>query len=161
MPNGGKRALDRVCSSQVPPVLSGEVVESEQRVAILAEALDRLVIFAAVDFDEGIEGGFGAVSGLKLDPPLKIADEFRNAGIPLLIVISPYEYQLRGQDQNDSAIQKVADVMFPQKKIELFLSNHGVNTLDPANFLRSQVSGRADSLFLHMIRCTFPRQAIH
>ena len=34
----------------------------------------------------------------KLDPLLKIAAEFRNADIPLLIVISPYEYQLRGQD---------------------------------------------------------------
>ena len=84
----------------------------------------------------------------KLDPLLKIADEFRKADIPLFIVISPYEYQLRGQDQNDSAIQKVADVMSPQKKIGLFLSNHGINALDPVHFLRSQVAGRADFLFL-------------
>jgi hypothetical protein len=84
----------------------------------------------------------------KLDPLLKIADEFRNAGIPLLIVISPYEYQLRGQDQNDSALQQGADVMLPQKKIGAFLSSHSINAIDPANFLRSQVSGRTASLFL-------------
>ena len=45
-------------------MLGGEVVEGKQRVAILDETLDRLLIFAAVGFDEGIEGGFGAVSGL-------------------------------------------------------------------------------------------------
>jgi hypothetical protein len=84
----------------------------------------------------------------KLDPLLKIAAEFRNADIPLLIVISPYEYQLRGQDQNVSALQPGADVMLPQKKIKAFLSSHGISALDPADFCRSQVAGRADSLFL-------------
>jgi lysophospholipase L1-like esterase len=84
----------------------------------------------------------------KLDPLLKIANEFRNADIPLLIVISPYEYQLRGQDQGDSALQQGADVMLPQKKIKAFLSSHGISALDPADFLRSQVAGGADSLFL-------------
>ena len=48
MPNGCKRALDRVCGPQVPPVLGGEVIESEQRVAIFGEALNYLFVFAAV-----------------------------------------------------------------------------------------------------------------
>ena len=43
MPDGRKRALDRVGGSQVLPVLSGKVVEREQRVTILGEALDRLL----------------------------------------------------------------------------------------------------------------------
>ena len=84
----------------------------------------------------------------KLDPLLKIANEFRNAGIPLWIVISPYEYQLRGQGQKDSALQASADVMLPQKKIEAFLSSHGINALDPINFFQAQVGARAASLFL-------------
>src|SRR5258706_13335043 len=47
------------------PVLGREVVEGEQRVAILDQTLDRLVVFDAPGFDEGVEGrkrillGFG------------------------------------------------------------------------------------------------------
>jgi hypothetical protein len=71
----------------------------------------------------------------KLDPLLKIAGEFRNAGIPFVIVISPYEYQLREQDQNVYALQQGADVMLPQKKIKSLLSSHNINALDPVDFL--------------------------
>src|SRR5262249_48924409 len=39
------------------PVLSREVVEAEQGVAILDQALDRLVVFDAPRLDEGVEGG--------------------------------------------------------------------------------------------------------
>src|SRR3984893_15005707 len=39
------------------PVLSREVVEGKQRVAILDQALDSLVVFDAPDFDEGVERG--------------------------------------------------------------------------------------------------------
>src|SRR6516162_3500275 len=39
------------------PVLSREVVEAEQGVAILDQALDRLVVFDAPGLDEGVEGG--------------------------------------------------------------------------------------------------------
>ncbi len=84
----------------------------------------------------------------KLDPLLKIADEFRNAGVPFLIVISPYEYQLREQDQNDAARQQPADVMLPQKKIKAFLSSHDINALDPVDFFQSRAGGRTASLFL-------------
>jgi hypothetical protein len=45
-------------------VLGGEVVEGEQHVAILGQALDRLVVFRAVDFCERIEGGLGVLPGL-------------------------------------------------------------------------------------------------
>src|SRR5258706_6056937 len=47
------------------PVLGREVVEGEQRVAILDQTLDRLVVFDAPGLDEGVEGrkrillGFG------------------------------------------------------------------------------------------------------
>ncbi len=46
------------------PVLGGEVVEGEQHVAILGQALDRLVVFRAVGFRERIEGGLGVLPGL-------------------------------------------------------------------------------------------------
>jgi hypothetical protein len=38
-------------------VLSREVVEGKQRVAILDQALDSLVVFDAPGFDEGVERG--------------------------------------------------------------------------------------------------------
>src|SRR5262249_25072034 len=96
----------------------------------------------------------------KLDPLLKIAAEFRNANIPLLIAISPYEYQLRGQDQNVSALQPGADVMLPQKKIKAFLSSHGVSALDPADFFDHKSLEELTLCSCRMIRCTFRRQAI-
>src|SRR6266540_419063 len=47
------------------PVLGREVVEGEQRVAILDQALDRLVIFDAPGLDEGVEGGKRILLGLR------------------------------------------------------------------------------------------------
>ena len=42
MPHGGKGALDRVRGSEVFPVFGGEIVESEQGLAILRLALGAL-----------------------------------------------------------------------------------------------------------------------
>src|SRR6202035_375554 len=50
-----ERAFDDVGRAQMLPVLGGEVVEGEQRVTIFDQALDRLVVFDAPGFDEGIE----------------------------------------------------------------------------------------------------------
>jgi len=50
----GERAFDDVRRAQVLPVLGREVVEGEQRVAILDQALDRLVVFDAPGLDEGV-----------------------------------------------------------------------------------------------------------
>jgi hypothetical protein len=50
-------AFDGVGRSQMLPVLSREVVEGKQRVAILDQALDSLVGFDAPGFDEGVERG--------------------------------------------------------------------------------------------------------
>src|SRR3981081_1079008 len=46
------------------PVLSREVVEGKQRVAILDQALDSLVVFDALGFDEGVERGECILLGL-------------------------------------------------------------------------------------------------
>jgi hypothetical protein len=46
------------------PVLSREVIEGKQRVAILDQALDSLVVFDAPDFDEGVERGECILLGL-------------------------------------------------------------------------------------------------
>ena len=53
--DGRKRAFDDVGRSQMLPVLGGEVVEGQQRVAILDQALGRLVVFDAPGLDEGVE----------------------------------------------------------------------------------------------------------
>jgi hypothetical protein len=49
----GERAFDDVGRAQMLPVLGREVVEGEQRTAILDQALDRLVVFEAPDLDKG------------------------------------------------------------------------------------------------------------
>ena len=59
-----ERAFDEVGRAQMLPVLGGEVVEGEQRVAILDQALDRLVVFDAPGFDEGVERGERILLGL-------------------------------------------------------------------------------------------------
>src|SRR5215468_3707229 len=46
------------------PVLGREVVEAQQRVAILDQALDCLVVFDAPGLDEGVEGGKRILLGL-------------------------------------------------------------------------------------------------
>src|SRR4030081_1259371 len=46
------------------PVLSREVVEGKQRVAILDQALDSLVVFDDPGFDEGVERGECILLGL-------------------------------------------------------------------------------------------------
>ena len=50
-----EHAFDDVARAQMLPVLGREVVESEQRIAILDQAFDRLVVFNAPGFDEGVE----------------------------------------------------------------------------------------------------------
>src|SRR5947199_7505598 len=50
-----ERAFDDVGCAQMLPVLGREVVEGQQRIAILAQALDRLVVFDAPGLDEGVE----------------------------------------------------------------------------------------------------------
>lgn len=45
--NGGKDALDRIRRSQMIPVFGGEVVERQYRLAILRQAVDRLVVLHA------------------------------------------------------------------------------------------------------------------
>ena len=53
--DGGERAFDRVGGSQVDPVLGREVVEGEQHVAILRQALGGLGILGLVGLQEQIE----------------------------------------------------------------------------------------------------------
>ena len=68
MAHGGERALDRFRRAQVLPRLGGKVVEGEQGLAILGQALGSLLVFQFVGFDEGIE------RGLRLARPVTIAD---------------------------------------------------------------------------------------
>src|SRR5260370_17118474 len=65
MPHSRERALDRICRSEVLPVLGRKVIEGEQWVAIFAEALDSLLVLEAVAFDEAIECSLGVLPGLR------------------------------------------------------------------------------------------------
>ena len=55
----GERAFDRIRAPQVLPMLGWEVVEGEQRIAILGQAFDRLVVFRRVAVREGVESRDG------------------------------------------------------------------------------------------------------
>src|ERR1700730_12624828 len=57
--HGGEGAFDGVGRPQVFPVLGREVVKSEQRVSILAQAVGRLLVFQRVALDEGVERQLG------------------------------------------------------------------------------------------------------
>jgi hypothetical protein len=63
VPHGSKGALDRVRGPQVFPVLGGEIVEGEQGLAILRQALGGLVVFRLVGGDEGVERSLGVLAG--------------------------------------------------------------------------------------------------
>src|SRR6266571_3498603 len=65
MPHSRERALDRICRSEVLPVLGRKVIEGEQWVAIFAEALDSLLVLEAVALDEAIECSLGVLPGLR------------------------------------------------------------------------------------------------
>src|SRR5262249_20586116 len=54
--HGGKRALDGVRGAQVLPMLGREVVEGEQRLAILVQACRRLLELQRITGRERIEG---------------------------------------------------------------------------------------------------------
>src|SRR5580704_4964279 len=59
MPHGGECAFNGVGGPQVLPMLSREVVERQQRLAVLRQATHRLVVFDGVSLDKGVEGGVG------------------------------------------------------------------------------------------------------
>ena len=60
--------------AQMLPVLGGEVVERQQCVSILDQALDRLIVFDVPAFDEGVERREGILFGLgSIDDPAKNA----------------------------------------------------------------------------------------
>jgi hypothetical protein len=77
VPHGREGAFDRVCRSQVLPVLGGKIVEGEQRLAILLQAFGGLLVFARVGLDEGVERGLGLGLGFRhpdrLQGPLDLA----------------------------------------------------------------------------------------
>ena len=69
-----ERAFDDVGRAQMLPVLGGEVVERQQCVSILDQALDRLIVFDVPAFDEGVERREGILFGLgSIDDPAKNA----------------------------------------------------------------------------------------
>ena len=62
MADGREGALDWVRGAQVLPMFRGEIVEGQERVPILAEAIGRLGVFEPVGLDEGVEGALGRLA---------------------------------------------------------------------------------------------------
>lgn len=78
----------------------------------------------------------------------ELASELRRVGIPLFIVISPYEYQLRARDITAHNDHVVADLMLPQRRIADFLSDKGVSNYDSTGFFLSQTAKGSANFFL-------------
>src|SRR5207245_117321 len=64
VPDGRKGAFNGVRRSQVLPVLGREVVERQQRIAVLGQAIGSSLVFDLVGFDKGFQGGNGILLGL-------------------------------------------------------------------------------------------------
>ena len=64
VPHGGEGALDRVRGPQVFPVFGRKIIECEQGLAILCQALGGLIVFQFVGCDEGVERGLGVLARL-------------------------------------------------------------------------------------------------
>ena len=64
MADGGECALDGVAGADVLPMLGREIVERQQRLAILGQARGCLVVFRMVFGEEAVEGFFGIGTSL-------------------------------------------------------------------------------------------------
>lgn len=64
MAHGGDGALDGIAGSQVLPMLGREVVEREERLAVLGQAGGRLIVLDGVALDESVERGLGVGPGV-------------------------------------------------------------------------------------------------
>src|SRR5690349_5799026 len=62
-PDGGKGRFNRVGGAQVGPVLSREVVESEEHLLVFLQAIARLWVFELIVAQEPIVGGQGVFAG--------------------------------------------------------------------------------------------------
>jgi hypothetical protein len=60
VPHGREHAFDEVGRAQVIPMLGMEVVEGQQRVAVLGEAFDSPSVLGGVFLGEGVDRRFGA-----------------------------------------------------------------------------------------------------
>src|SRR5215467_15675947 len=58
MPNRREDAFNGIRRAQVLPMLSGEIVEGQQRFAILSQAFNRFAVLYAVFFGEDVERRF-------------------------------------------------------------------------------------------------------
>src|SRR3954470_10892376 len=63
MANSGKGALDRIRRAQMLPMLGGEIVEREQRLAILDQTFGGFLVLDAPGLDKCIERGERLVFG--------------------------------------------------------------------------------------------------
>src|SRR5438128_11205220 len=90
MPHGGEGAFDGVGGPQVLPMLSREVIERQQRLPVLRQAIYRLVVLDGVSLDKGVESGVGVL--LRLGHP----DVLQSAlSLRLLALWQPIEHVRR------------------------------------------------------------------
>ena len=85
MPDRRERAFDDIGRAQMLPVLGRELVEGQQRIAILDQALDSLVVLDAPGFDEGVEGEERVLLGLGHPDLLECAFGFRLLALRQLV----------------------------------------------------------------------------
>jgi len=102
----GERAFDRIRAPQVLPMLGWEVVEGEQRIAILGQAFDRLVVFRSVALRESVESCDGLVLrfGHALTHAVSVPQEKADTIMPYEVYASPEAFQTHW---NGTSIQQM------------------------------------------------------
>ena len=105
MPNGGEDAFDGVAGAQMIPVLGGEVVEGENRLAVFGQAGHCFLVFGAVFLGERVHRGLRGGAGRRLPDLAQIGLHCRLHGFRELVqhirgVVDPTPLMSRAREDS-------------------------------------------------------------
>ena len=73
---------------------------------------------------------------------------FIDSNTPLIVIISPYEYQLRVDHNNLSTKQFEKEIFFPQILLKDYMESKNINFFDPFNYFKEASELSDNSLFI-------------
>jgi lysophospholipase L1-like esterase len=84
--------------------------------------------------------------GEKLEPLGRLGRELKARGIDFLVIICPYEYQLRGRSEIPGRVQ--ADIFAPQRTVQSFLKSRQIPFRDATEHFLARAKGKSSRFFL-------------
>ena len=73
---------------------------------------------------------------------------FIDSNTPLIVIVSPYEYQLRVDHNNLSTKQFEKEIFFPQILLKDYMESKNINFFDPFNYFKEASELSDNSLFI-------------